>query len=155
MPIRRFWRQMLGGVFVLISLVNIASSQIEVASKPTPAAAASLLATLTKEAPFNSELSPQGFPLSPGSPEPVRIAAAYARRLFSKTRWEEFVATSDRWSGPGDWTVRIEPKSGELEDVMWVTGEGNHVKSFGFRRKDKLRGYRGKSKKGASPGFCR
>ncbi len=36
---------------------------------------------------------------------------------------------------------------------MWVTGEGKSVKSFGFRRKDKLRGYKAKRKKVRAPVF--
>ena len=38
---------------------------------------------------------------------------------------------------------------------MWVNFKDNRMTSFGFRRKDKLKGYTGKAMRGASPGLCR
>jgi hypothetical protein len=124
------------------------------ASAPLPATR-SPSAELKKNVQCVSDLSPDGHVTSPGSPEAMHIAAARARGLFREVRWDEFVATAERLNGTGEWTVRIEPKSGERDDIVWVQGEGDRVTSFGFRRRDKLRGYTGKSKKGASPGYCR
>jgi len=155
MPIPRGWQLTLAGVFIAITFFAVCYHQLGRAAKVPLPEVRSPVATATKEAQYVSALSPDGLPSTPGSPESVRIAAARARSLFRKVRWEEFVATAEQWTGPGGWIVRIEPKSGEHEDVVWVKGEGDRVKSFGFRRKDKLMGYTGKTKKGASPGFCR
>ena len=70
-------------------------------------------------------------------------------------RDDHLVATAEPLNSAGDWTVRIAPKAGEQDDIVWVKVKHDHVTSFGFHRRDKLRGYTGKSKKGASPGFCR
>jgi hypothetical protein len=155
MPTRLVWQVTLGAVFVAITIFDVhhnlpkrsAEALLPAARSPSPEA--------TKNARFVSELSPDGRLKAAGSPEAIGIAAAQAKGLFRETRWDEFVATAERLNSAGEWTVRIEPKSGERDDIMWLTVEGNHVTRFGFHRRDKLKGYTGKSKKGASPGFCR
>jgi hypothetical protein len=89
-----------------------------------------------------------------GCPEAMRIAANRANGLFRNTHWDEFVATAEM-DGSYHWTVRIEPKSGDRDDRIWLRLEGGEIASFGFHRKDKLKGYTGKSKLGAEPGFCK
>jgi hypothetical protein len=108
---------------------------------------------------FLSELSVDGFLKSPSAPEPMRIAAAWARSRFRVTRWDEFVATAELSNSENTWTVYIEPKSGERDDIVSVTGQGDRVTRFGFHRKNKLKGYAGrmgpKGMNGVEPGFCR
>jgi len=149
------WQLTLGGVFVAITIFAVINNLLGRSAEALLPATRSPSAEATKNAQFVSELSPDGLLKSPGSPEAMRIAAARAKGLFRETRWDEFVATAERLNSASEWTVRIEPKSGARDDIMWVTVEGNRVTSFGFRRSDKLKGYMGKSKKGASPGFWR
>jgi hypothetical protein len=102
-----------------------------------------------------SELLPDGHLKSAGSPEAMRIGAARATSLFRDTRWDEFMVTAERLPDGLTWTIRVEPKTGERDDSIWVDVKDNHVTHFGFRRKDKLKGYTWKSMKGATPGYCR
>jgi hypothetical protein len=116
-------------------------------------------AAVTQNAEIFSELSVDGFLKSPSAPEPMRIAAACARSRFRATRWDEFVARAELSNSENTWTVHIEPKSGDRDDIVSVTGQGDRVTSFGFHRKSKLRGYTGrmgpKGQNGVEPGFCR
>ena len=134
---------------------QVAVRQFARSEKAPSPATRSPAVELKDSAQFVSELSPDGHVTNPGSPEAMRLAAAKARVLFRDVRWDEFVATAERLDGAGEWTVRIEPKSGARDDLVWVRGKADRVTSFGFRRRDKLRGYTGKSMRGASPGYCR
>jgi hypothetical protein len=155
MPRHLLWRLTLVGALPAITIFDVANSlPRRSADSPSPASSSPVAAT-TNDAQFVSELTPDGFLKSSGAPEPVRIAAAKARSLFRATRWDEFVVRGERLTSAGEWTVRMEPRSGPPDDVMWVKVRGEQVTSFGFRRKDKLKGYTGKSKKGVEPGFCR
>jgi hypothetical protein len=149
------WLATLGGVFVAIALLVVVNNLSGPLAKALLPATSPHSVTATKSVQYFSELSPDGFLKSPNSPEPLHIAAGWARSLFRATRWDEFVVTAERLNNAGRWTVHIEPKSGGRDDIMWVTGQADHVTSFGFRRRDKLKGYTGKSMKGAEPGFCR
>jgi hypothetical protein len=145
----------LSGAFVATIIAVVLATRLEgFIMVPSPAARSQSEPAI-KKASFFSELSPEGFLKSPDSPEPMHIAAAQARSLFRATRWDEFVVSAQRLNSADRWTVHIEPKSGGRDDIMWVTGQADEVKSFGFRRREKLKGYTGKSKKGAVPGFCR
>jgi hypothetical protein len=152
---RHVWQLTLGGVFVAITIFDVLSNLPGRSAEAPFPAARSPSTDATKNVQFFTELSPDGRPKAAGSPEAMRIAAAHAKGLFRATRWDEFVATAERSNSPGEWTVRIEPNSGERDDIIWLSVQGDRVTSFGFRRKEKLKGYTGKSKKGASPGFCR
>jgi hypothetical protein len=92
-----------------------------------------------------SEVSPAGHAASRGAPLAIQIATDKATGLFVDTRWDEFVAWADV-SGPRYWLVKIEPKSGGPDDTMWFRIDDDELKSYGFRRGTKLKGYRGKSK---------
>jgi hypothetical protein len=148
------WQATLGGVLVAVALLGVVNNLSGTLASALLPATTLHSVSATKRAQFFSELSPDGFLKSPNSPEPLHIAAAWARSLFRATRWDEFVVTAERLNRAG-WTVHIEPKSGGRDDIMWVTGRADDVTSYGFRRRDKLKGYTGKSKKGAEPGFCR
>jgi hypothetical protein len=154
MPRPHMWRLTHGAIFVAITIVPVRNDRPWRPPEPlTPQVGSP--SEDTNNPVFVSELSRDGRPMSAGSHEAIRIAARRAKGLFIATRWDEFVATAEPSPNARGWTVCIEPKSGERDDILSLTVEDGRVTRFAFRRRYKLNGYTGKSKKGASPGYCR
>jgi hypothetical protein len=152
---RHLWLATFGGLFVLLEVLAVVSGLRHRWAELESAATRAAAARAPKQPRFMSELSPEGLLKSTELPEPMHMAADMATGLFRNVRWEEFIVTANPPDNPRKWTVHIEPKSGERDDVVWVTIEGDRVTSYGFRRKNKLMGYAGKTMRGAEPGFCR
>jgi hypothetical protein len=155
MPAPRAWALTLGAVLVGVTIFAVLGKRLGPSAEALLPATRSPWAAAKQNAPFATKLSREGLVESPGMPEAMGIAVGRAKGLFRETRWDEFIATAEQLDSAGRWTVRIAPKSGERDDMISLTVENNHVTSFGFHRRDKLKGYTGRSKKGASPGYCR
>src|SRR5262249_25623289 len=124
MGARRFWLATFGGLFVLIELVAVAA-YIKRSAHSQSLSTKSVSPAAVTNAPFVSELTRDCRVKSTGLPEAMAIAAARAKSLFRTTRWDEFVVIAERAGGPTTWRVRIEPKSGERDDRMWVNVQHN------------------------------